>query len=327
MFQVRVADMQGLLLVALCCMVPAVASALPAFEYRSALAVPGGSRPSAVSLAVGNRSLCVTDEATCGLDVYDDQGFLRFQTSSLAGLSSPQDASIDARGDFVFTDRAGKRSRTIRRLNFLGEPMDYDPELPREGWYPRHLVIAEDGNYITLDTSGLLAKHDAATGKLMWKLQVMDPEAEFVDLMGRPAVAPDGKIYVPDPGGRSVLVVSGDGRLLATFGESGSKRGTFAFPVGIAFGSPDQILVLDRMRHRILVFDADYEFVTEFGRLGYGTGEMYHPVAITAAADGRIWIAQGYKGRVQMFRLRDTESIPGTSSRFEPVHNNKGETQ
>jgi hypothetical protein len=115
--------------------------------------------------------------------------------------------------------------------------------------------------------------------------------------------------------------------VLTSFGEPGSKPGTFAFPVGVAFGPGGRVLVLDRMRYKILVFDSQHKFISEFGRLGYAQGELYHPVAITAASDGRVWIAQGYKGRVQMFRLRDSESIPGTSNHPDSAHNNEGETQ
>jgi hypothetical protein len=76
--------------------------------------------------------------------------------------------------------------------------------------------------------------------------------------------------------------------------------------VGIAFGFRGTILVLDRMRHTILAFDEDFRLMSEHGSLGARTGNLYHPTAIAALPDGRLWVAQGFEGRVQAFRLIET---------------------
>jgi len=61
---------------------------------------------------------------------------------------------------------------------------------------------------------------------------------------------------------------------------------------------------LDRMRHVVLIFDEQHEFLGEFGRVGYRGGDFYHPLGIAAAPDGRVWVAQGFEGRVQLYRLQ-----------------------
>jgi hypothetical protein len=63
------------------------------------------------------------------------------------------------------------------------------------------------------------------------------------------------------------------------------------------------VLVLDRLRARVLVFDRDHRFVTEFGATGSRPGDFYHPVALAVSADDRLYVAQGYLGRVNVFRL------------------------
>jgi DNA-binding beta-propeller fold protein YncE len=271
-------------------------------------------RPSAVTIDTDASSICITDEASRTLDVFDRHGLHRFRTDAISGISTPRDGSIDSRGGFVLTDAVDGHGRTIRRLNFLGEPEAYDPEIPGDNWTPHHLIITKDGHYLSVDRSGLLAKHDALTGALMWKLELADPALERSDLLGRPAEASDGTIYVPSAGLRMILVVSGDGRLMTSFGVPGIKRGELSFPVAVTIGPDQKILALDRMRHRILVFDSSHNFLGESGRLGFAPGDLYHPLAIAGSPDGRVYVAQGYKGRIQVFRVLDTASAPGTSS-------------
>jgi hypothetical protein len=252
--------------------------------------------------------------------VFDEHGFHTYRTDARSEISSPRDGSIDSHGGFVFIDTAEGNGRTIRRLNFLGEPETYYPEIPRSSnWSPRHLLITGDGHYVTVDRSGLLAKHDDRTGALVWKLQLVETEWEGSDLLGRPAEAPDGRIYVPNTRLGQIEVVSRNGELLTAFGIPGTKRGELSFPVGVAFEPEGRILVLDRMRHVVLVFDSNHRFLSESGRVGFAPGDFYHPVAIAASSDGLVYVAQGFEGRIQVFRLLDTASGEGALPTSEPA--------
>ncbi|MFH1278502.1 MAG: hypothetical protein ABIK65_09000 [Candidatus Eisenbacteria bacterium] len=244
--------------------------------------------------------------------VYNRHNIHTFMTGNIAGMSSPQDGSIELWGSFVCTDRSPNGKRTIRRLNYLGEPTPFEVERPTEDWSPGHLLVTRDGDLVTVDqASGLLAKHDGKTGEILWtRMPVEDPREEGL-IIGRPAEAPDGRIFVPGGELRYVLVLSPEGELLSTFGVPGGGRGELAFPVGIAFGFRGTILVLDRMRHTILAYDEEFRLLSEHGSLGARTGNLYHPTAIAALPDGRLWVAQGFEGRVQAFRLVETEA--GTS--------------
>jgi outer membrane protein assembly factor BamB len=201
--------------------------------------------------------------------------------------------------------------RTIKRLNYLGEPLPYEPARPSPSWSPGHLLITAEGDYVTVDrSSGLVAKHDARTGDLLWTMDLAEYIPDDAGLAGRPVEAPDGRLYIPGGGSRKVVVLSAQGEFLSSFGTTGTTAGTFAFPVGIAFGPGGAVLVLDRMRHTILVFSADHKFVTEFGTLGDGPGLFYHPVAIASAPDGQVYVAQGHRGLVQIFRMVESENLP-----------------
>lgn len=297
------------------CSAFAEAHAATILHYESSLfGEPPLGRPTAVSLSSFDGTICITDAASQTLNVFDDRGIHQFRTTAISSISNPIDASVDEAGGFVFLDSETASSKTIKRLNFLGEPEDFTIERPTPKWSPYHLIVTGDGHYLTLDRTGLLVKHDSENGTIIWKFRLLDEESEFVDLMSRPAEAPDGTIYIPHSGARAMFVVSREGGSLSSFGTPGSRTGEFAFPAGVAFGPEGQILVLDRMRHRVLVFDSEHTFQYEFGRWGSAPGELFHPVAITASSNGRVWIAQGFEGKVQTFRLIDTSELPEPSS-------------
>ena len=295
---------------ALCLLtIPALSLAGPVLQYEGGLAT--GSplvRPSSVSLAPGADAVCVTDDGSRTLDVFDERGFHHFRTNHASGLFAPRDGSIDAEGRFVFLETGGQNDNTILRLSFFGEPEPYRAAPPTEGWTPLHLTIAIDGNYLTVDHDAVLTKHDASTGDVLWTLRLLEGDSERADLTGRPAQAADGTIYVPVPAIRQVVVVSPEGTHESSFGVPGTKVGELAFPVGVAVTGAGQILVLDRMRHSILVYSEDHEYLGESGRIGRGPGDLYHPIAIAASLDGQVYVAQGFEARVQRFRLLDLDS-------------------
>ncbi|MBZ0267167.1 hypothetical protein K8I85_03360 [bacterium] len=291
------------------------ARAVTVLEYRGTLqGDPPVVRPVSVSIDPFTMNICVTDEASHCLNVFDAKGFHRFRTDAVSAIRLPAGGVIDPSGDFLFTDTATDehgeplRRRTIRRLNFLGEPVDFSPEPPRPDWVPRHLLLARNGDILTIDRSGLLCRHDAS-GRLLWSTQAAETEWEGVDLLGAPTERADGVILVPGATLGRVIRISADGREKSAFGLRGTKRGELAFPVGVAEGPEGQTLVLDRMRHLILLYDADGEFLNEFCGLGFGPGDLYYPMGIAIAPDGRVFVSQGYEGRVQVFQLFDTAKM------------------
>ncbi len=282
--------------------------------YEGTLPGPTGitqlQRPSSVSVNAESGEICVTDDGTFSLHVYNLRNIHTYGTGGIAGISSPKDGSIDSRGGFVVTDGAeGGIGRTLKRLNYYGEPIPYEPVKPVEKWFPVHVLIARNGDYISVDHhTGVIARHNSETGELVWAHDLSADLGDQGAHLGQPAEAPDGNIYVPGGELQTVLVFSPEGKRLTSFGSQGTRTGGFAFPVGVAFGPRGIILVLDRMRHNVILFDAEYNFIGEYGRPGTQPGLFYHPVAITALPDGRFWVAQGYRGRVQAFRLLETDN-------------------
>lgn len=263
----------------------------------------GRLRPVSVSCDHSSGEIAVTESRHSAVHILNRAGIETFVTSRFAALSLPVDATVDNRGRTVCISKIDGWKDTIARLNIYGEPDTYVPESPFDGWSPDHLIVTRDGHYLTLaNDSGLLAKHDEQTGRLLWSAHIADKELKEV-ILGRPCEMPSGDILVP--GGRlaRIYVLSPRGQFIESFGRFGSAPGRMIFPVGVAPGPDGTLLVLDRLRHKILVFDTEFVFQSEFGSLGSRPGQFYHPVSMAADDHGSIYVAQGYQGRVQVFNV------------------------
>jgi hypothetical protein len=142
------------------------------------------------------------------------------------------------------------------------------------------------------------------TGAVLWQRAVATDGEESDQLfLGRPCEAPDGTIYLPGGELHAVLVLDAEGRQTGRFGEFGTGPGKMIFPVAVAVTPEGLVLVLDRMRHKILVHDAELRLLGEHGSLGAAPGQFYQPNDMAVTDDGRVLVAQGFEGRVQVFRL------------------------
>lgn len=289
------------------------------FDYSRTLPLERGeasdARPEAVAIDPVTGEICVTEAVSAALQLFNGRGALLFRTGLLSGLSTPASGCLDGVGNFVCTDTDpdSPTRRTIRRLDLRGEPLVWRAESPRADWSPVHLTITSDGNFVTLDPgTGLLAKHDARTGALLWRRELGGERAGELGL-GRPCEGLDRRLYVPGGELHCVLVLSPAGEPVTTFGELGSTLGGLIYPVGVAPGPDGTLAVLDRMRHKLLLFDRDFSFRAEFGAMGAGPGDFYHPLALATAPEaGLAYVTQGFEGRVQVYRLLslDTSDAP-----------------
>jgi DNA-binding beta-propeller fold protein YncE len=62
--------------------------------------------------------------------------------------------------------------------------------------------------------------------------------------------------------------------------------------------------IVDYMRHTITVYDHDGKYLFEFGGLGFDPGWFWFPNNIGVDKKGRVYVADFFNHRVQVFITR-----------------------
>ncbi len=129
------------------------------------------------------------------------------------------------------------------------------------------------------------------------------------------AVPPEALELPPDPYVEAHIELG----VAGAWGDNGTEAGQFNFPRGIAVGPDGNIYVVDSDNHRVQVFDPDGIFLREWGGqcnlstgqvcvdpdgdgpLSPGDGQFQEPWGIAVAGDGRVYVADTWNHRVQVF--------------------------
>ncbi len=90
-------------------------------------------------------------------------------------------------------------------------------------------------------------------------------------------------------------------KFLYDFGFPGNGEGQFDQPAGLAFNHSGDLLIADKMNHRIQVFDLMGNVLSEFGAFGTENGNFNQPTGVAISSSGNILIADTFNHRVQVF--------------------------
>ncbi|MDA0313212.1 MAG: peptidyl-alpha-hydroxyglycine alpha-amidating lyase family protein [Gemmatimonadetes bacterium] len=145
-------------------------------------------------------------------------------------------------------------------------------------------------------------------GMVVW------PHGMFVDAEGNVWVA-DAVGFGDTPTGRGhvVLKFSPEGELLMKLGEdgvAGTDQSHFDRPNDVLVAPDGSIFVADGHNptgnNRIMKFAADGTFLLEWGTTGGDNGEFREPHALAMDSQGRLFVADRYNNRLQLFDQEGT---------------------
>lgn len=164
----------------------------------------------------------------------------------------------------------------------LKTPSFLDKAIQKDHRYA-YVVIAED-------QKGCMGAHS---------LEAWDTPRPFPGYADIAVLKPDRLVY-PDPWLDQVMVQDFTGKILFSFGQSGSEPGQFRKPVAVATHPGGTVAVLDRDNGRVQIFSSDGKFLSLFP---IGPGEI--PQSITVDEKGRYWVLStrrllGYSGSGQL---------------------------
>ena len=121
------------------------------------------------------------------------------------------------------------------------------------------------------------------------------------------AVDADGNLYVTDALNFRVQMFDADGKLHGAFGAQGDASGDLARPKGIGVDRDGHIYLVDALFDAVQMFDREGRYLMVFGSGGREPGHFWLPSGLAIDGD-RIYVADSYNQRVQVFRLLGGES-------------------
>jgi DNA-binding beta-propeller fold protein YncE len=165
-----------------------------------------------------------------------------------------------------------------------------------EGMYPRAhgITMGPDDTIFCTDDGDHTVRKCALDGRVLFTLGTRGKPAPFMS--GNPfnrcthvAIDPQsGDFYVSDGYGNArVHKYSPNGKLLFSWGESGTNPGQFNIAHNIATDKDGWVYVADRENHRIQVFDAKGRFETQWVNMARPCG-LY----IDQAADQTVYVGE-----------------------------------
>jgi DNA-binding beta-propeller fold protein YncE len=114
-----------------------------------------------------------------------------------------------------------------------------------------------------------------------------------------------GRIYLVSEETGHIYVYDEDRNPLFQFGVKGGSSGKLSRPKAVAVDNRDgRMYVVDYMRHTINVYDREGEYMFEFGGKGWLPGWFSFPTTITVDPTGRVFVADLFNSRVQVFNPR-----------------------
>ena len=117
----------------------------------------------------------------------------------------------------------------------------------------------------------------------------------------RIAVNSKGQIAVADQKNHWILITDKKGNCVRKVGCYGFNVGQLVFPTDITYLNDDNILVADKLNHRIQQFNIQTgNSVKSFGKEGTRDGEFQNPVSVCLDEEGRVIVADCYNNRIQV---------------------------
>jgi hypothetical protein len=196
---------------------------------------------------------------------------------------------------------------------------------------PWGLTVASDGSMLVVEDRGYRLLKLNSAGVQQWTKGTAgvggSDNDHFWELEGKPALAANGNIYVPDSGNDRIQVFNAStGAYVSTFGSFGTTgNDKFNFPAGIVISPVNgDFYVVDEGNHRVQVYDttltlAGYKTTLGItGSSGNDSTRFNTPWDVAVDASGNIYVADGNNHRVQKCTLAGTAynctTFAGTTS-------------
>ena len=159
----------------------------------------------------------------------------------------------------------------------------------------RHLYVA--------DTYGHDIKVYDLTGQLLRTIGQRGDQAGEFNYPTYIALA-KGKLYVADTMNARVQVLDAEtGKPQLIIGEQGLNVGDLMRPKGVSVDSEGNVYVIESYGDYLLVYNSKGEFLMPIGGTGSTEGKFYLPAGIWIDKRNRVFVADMFNGRIEIFQF------------------------
>ena len=123
--------------------------------------------------------------------------------------------------------------------------------------------------------------------------------SDFINPTGI-AIDSNGDIYVVDSGNSKIKKFDSNGKLLLSWGSSGSGNREFVHPNGIVIGMK-YVYIADTANARIQMFYKNGTFVYAWGTYGDDPGMFHTPTALAFDENGDLFVVDSGRNTIQIF--------------------------
>lgn len=296
---------------ALFCTPTAARSQAPEYVQRLTLPVARDDIGYGQSVTVDHHTgeIFVSDPRTNRILIFDKDGFFKFQILGGTEFSGPRDLAVDPDGLILVLGSRGGRPLPIE-LDFDGvfrreiPILGVDTELSK----PRlnSIALSPDGTRVFLiddaDLRLLIADRDGNLKKSIDLAANFDKKTRTDVFAGQVDVYGD-RVLVPISSHGEVRKFDLDGNQVDSIGLKGTGRCELGRPTAAALTNENEYLIVDQQRMLLLRWSATgNRCLGEYIGIGAAPGYLYYPFDVALDANGRLYIAQSFDGRVQVYK-------------------------
>jgi DNA-binding beta-propeller fold protein YncE len=280
------------------------------FAQRLQMPVRGDEmrQPRAVHADLVTGEVFVCDTIEHRVLIFDEKGLFRFEIAGGEIFRAPVDIAVDPEG-YLYVLAHFRSERGVVVLDFDGAFVRFialsgfpseakEPNLVSLALAPatEHLYLLDNSNkrlWIAGLTGKISAAVDLAAG--------LTPKQRDRTALGRVDVY-GSTVLVALPTSGQVTLFDLEGTATGDFGLKGKSPCQLGFPVAAALAADGKALVLDQQRAFFMRWDPKTNrCLKEYGGFGSAPGSLYQPSDLTLDAQGRIYVSQGFEGRVQVY--------------------------
>lgn len=240
--------------------------------------------------------------------IFDDAGIYRYQIQGGSVFSAPQDVAVDPEGYLLVAAYRGGRPAVFeldfdgafrREITWSGLPEGLEPPAVSS------LALSPTGDRVYfVDERNLRLWITDRSGAIVGSVDLSQPADDRRPrerTLGRVDVSGD-VVSVTLSGEGQVRLFGLQGAPRVSFGEQGTAACQLGEPVAAALLADGTVAIVDHQRMKVLHWNpAGNRCLGDYLGIGNAPGAVYYPRDLAAGPSGRLYVSQGFEGRVQVY--------------------------